>query len=121
MGYTPTTNPKTYFSYFNAVNPMPCAEVLFGEFYSFLASEFSLPGTFATMGLWAPDETYLECSDSYLASLTAYWDIFIASPLVSQHPAFNLGSNMTMVDRTTYTLWFYGFWGLWWIHSSFPN
>merc|ERR1711998_54781 len=107
--WTVTADPGTYFSYTNAINPAPCTEALISgtvEYMSTLPS-VSVPSG-ALPGIWKPYESFYECTISYRSSLTAYVGHYITS-------------QMGQIEDIGELMWFYGFWGLWWIHSAYPN
>merc|ERR1719473_745279 len=107
--WTVTADPGTYFSYTNAINPAPCTEALISgtvEYMSTLPSVSVPSGTLP--GIWKPYESFYECTISYRSSLTAYVGHYLTS-------------QMGQIEDIGEMMWFYGFWGLWWIHSAYPN
>jgi hypothetical protein len=118
-------DPNVYFSYTNAFNPMPCAEALLTLTVDYVNSAPGLStGGFSSTnpapGTWVMYESFYECSQSYIASLSAYFAIYLASQLAdTYHPAL-YDSDITAAD-IQFHLMFYGMWGLWWIHSAYPN
>jgi len=108
--------PAAYFSYTNALNPAPCAESSFSFVYDYLDSlpEMTMGGS---KPIWTPLETFDSCASSYIATIDAYAMTYFTSALMEINPAFDLSAG----NDPTFFLWFYGVWGLWWIHSSYPN
>merc|ERR1712139_600172 len=57
---------------------------------------------------------FYECTSSYVASVEAYAGHY----MTSQMGVFD--GDIADGDFGG-AMWFYGFWGLWWIHSAYPN
>merc|ERR1712167_537077 len=111
-----------YYSYMNALNPMPCMEVVYASTYSFISSQL-------VSGLaspWTPYETFWECTESYGASMQAYMDVYLSSLLIESMEVFDGDtwaalSDDQLLDGLMKIAGFYGAWGLAWVHSTYPN
>merc|ERR1711988_531566 len=95
------TTVTNYYSYSNALTYFPCQETIIS----------SVLQTFGKVAGWTPYETIGECASTYTASVKAYAKTFAASGLSSQ-----------WTDRKdSYYIMMYSLWGLFWIHSTYPN
>merc|ERR1711871_837806 len=104
---------KTYYSYMNMFNPMPCAEVLVSNIYeSLVANGVAILGDEAP---FVPKETFAECTESYLGTVKAYFKTYLASDL----EGFRGGKNWETdyLEHTTFVL----AWGLMYVHMTYPN
>merc|ERR1712139_78976 len=108
MEFAPVVN---YYSYTNAFNPVPCAEVALGHYAKYVEDTVANIDTRDWKEKWVPHETLEKCAYSYLASVEAYAELWFYSQLIGQ--AYNRDH--------LFWLSFYGMWGLWWIHSSYPG
>jgi len=117
-------DPNVYFSYTNAMNPMPCAEALLTLTVDYVNSAPGMSVPFSSTnpapGTWIMYESFYECSQSYIASLSAYFAIYLAGQLKDTYWPHFYDSDVTAAE-VQWHLMFYGMWGLWWIHSSYPN
>jgi len=118
-------DPNVYFSYTNAFNPMPCAEALLTLTVDYVNSAPGLStGGFSSTnpapGTWVMYESFYECSQSYIASLSAYFAIYLASQLADTYWPHFYDADVTAADIQFHFM-FYGMWGLWWVHSAYPN
>jgi len=95
------TSIENYYSYSNALTVFPCQETVFG----------AVMMIFGSVNGWTPYETIGECTATYVATVKAYGKTFSASGLKTQ-----------WTDRKNqYWLMMYSMWGLFWIHSTYPN
>jgi len=125
-GVEPKTwkSPASYYSYTNAMNPAPCGEASLAFVYAYLDSfpELTMP---PEKPVWTPMESYDQCAESYLATIDAYAITYFTSSLMTMNEAYDIDLTAPLVDilsyDPTFILWFYGVWGLWWIHSAYPN
>merc|ERR1719502_196736 len=102
-----TCSGQTYYSYMNALNPAPCAEILL----TYAANMYPIPaGTQLETFPWQPMESFAQCLESYVGSITAYFAIYMASDLESLRSSEGLDQMI-----------FYAAWGLMWIHSAYAN
>jgi len=95
------TTVTNYYSYSNALTYFPCQETIVS----------SVMQTLGKVAGWTPYESIGECASTYTATVKAYGKIFAASGLSSQ-----------WTDRKdSYYIMMYSLWGLFWIHSTYPN
>merc|ERR1711871_167724 len=106
-----------YYSYTTAFDPMPCKEALISMTWAYVST---LPGVSYPMpsDVWMPHETFQQCSETWFATVTAYSLTYVASALVEENEAYTFGNIETDM---THIMFFYAFFGLFWIHSSYPN
>lgn len=113
----------TYFSYFNLLNPLPCLDIIYANFYWHLISKghtlSSVPEP------WLPWETYSECTTSFTGTLDAYIGAWTGGVLPKEtfEPFRNFGTS-TMQEKKDMGMraatWYANF-GLSWVHYSYPN
>merc|ERR1712196_62850 len=106
-----------YYSYMTMFHPMPCVEAMLSMTWAWLQS---LPGVTASAlpNLWTPWETFEQCSETWIATIEAYALTYLASALYEENHVFD--SPFTATDML-YVLMFYAQFGMFWIHSAYPN
>merc|ERR1719453_660341 len=120
--YGVTTNgvfvDSDYYSYTTAFDPMPCKEALLSMAWAYVST---LPGvSYSSMPseMWLPHETFQQCSETWFATVEAYTLTYVASALFEQNPAYQF--NNPEADLMSIVM-FYALFGIFWIHSSYPN
>jgi hypothetical protein len=111
---TPIDN---YYAYFAMGDPFPCKEALMGQTWAYMQS---VPGVTAASlpdEMWLPYETFYKCSADWISTVVAYTPTYLASQLVTENPVFDSFSRQTFA----FVMWFYAGFGLFWIHSTYPN
>lgn len=96
---------KDLYSYTNAVQPFPCQEAITGFTLSTILADMDV-----TFAYWVPTEDVAACSATYLATVAAYGATYFSSALLG-----------TVWSEPEFYLTFYAMWGLWWVHSAYPN
>merc|ERR1711988_1756180 len=105
---------SSYYSYTTVMDPVPCKEALISMTWAYIESLPYVPSSAMPAEMWLPGETFLECSADWLATVEAYGMTYFSSQLFQENPIFE------DVDLFFF-LMFYGVFGLFWIHSSYPN
>jgi len=119
--YGVTTNgvfvDSDYYSYTTAFDPMPCKEALLSMTWAYVSS---LPGVSYSMtsDMWLPHETFQQCSETWFATVEAYSLTYLASALFEENPAYQFNNPESDIVSL---FMFYAFFGIFWIHSSYPN
>jgi len=102
----------TYYSYMNMFNPMPCAEVVLSALYKTLLYN----KIYVAVGKepWVPKETFFDCTMTYIGTLKAYAEAFLASDLEDFRGGKDWENNA--LEHVVYTL----AWGLMFVHMTYP-
>merc|ERR1712146_860421 len=70
-------------------------------------------------------ETFLECSEDWMATLSAYSMTYFSSQLFAENPVYDSDFFETFdsdsVSHLATTALFYAWFRLFWIHGSYPN
>jgi hypothetical protein len=108
-----------YNGYLAMLQPVPCVEALAGQAYAYAASVPGVSGMTATNWVWMPNEDFLQCSLSWVATVAAYSETYFTSYLHEENPAWTDSDNW--LGDMMYTVSFYAWFGIFWIHSTYPN
>jgi len=110
---------SSYYSYLAMIDPVPCKEALLSMTWAYIESLPSVPSSAMPAEMWLPGETFMECSADWLATVEAYAMTYLSSQLFEENPVFD--ANADPENQALFFLMFYGAFGLFWIHGSYPN
>merc|ERR1712167_529416 len=104
--------PVNYYSYTNSMNPAPCAEAAVASAMQYLKQTTTIDFSDVEEAFkWTPYESMEQCVYTYMATVEAYGKTYLTSALTGQNE----------IRDIDFWLSFYTMWGLWWIHSAYPN
>merc|ERR550514_1234331 len=110
-----------YYGYMAAMNPVPCAEALLSMAWGYVQTLPYVSAGWMPAEVWMPHEDFVQCSVSYAGTLDAYTEVYKASFLSDggNNPVWT--DSDKVMDDMLFTITFYAWFGLFWIHGSYPN
>jgi hypothetical protein len=110
-----------YFGYMAAMNPVPCAEALVSQVWAYVQTLPYVSASVMPAEVWMPHEDFVQCSVSYAATMDAYTATYFASFMDDggNNPIWT--DSDKALDDVIVLVSFYAWFGLFWIHGSYPN
>jgi hypothetical protein len=98
-----------YYSYFNMMNPFPCAEVVVAETFLMMKATWMGPPPFV------PYESLEMCADSFVGTMDAYFLTFLGANMMVFRD-FDVEDQGDVIQAALY----YANFGLSYVHSTYP-